>query len=198
MSVETPGAQKGRRNQSLFINQPYSDWLKHHSQTPSNQIFSSLLCDEQLEQFGFSCGEESYCIFFFHANQNAACSLVVPQRQTKVCSLVITSFNPATIYSYFVTFFLGVLVAYSTMDLGGGVTALLVCFALFSVQTHATQVRLHGREYITYELRSLTSNPRETVIKLRFQTIHPNGLLLYSKGRNEDFLQLDIYHGQVR
>lgn len=137
-------------------------------------------------------------IFFFHVNQHAARSLVVPQRQTKVRSPVITSFNPATVHSHFVTCFQGVLIAYSTMDLGGGVRTLLVCFTLFSVQTHATQVRLHGREYITYELGSLTADPQETVIKLRFRTIHPNGLLLYSKGENADFLRLEIYHGQVR
>lgn len=83
------------------------------------------------------------------------------------------------------------------MDSRGVQSALLVFFTLASMEAGATQVRLHGQEFVTYKLRSVANNPLQTVIKLRFQTIHPNGLLLYSKGKN-DFLLLDVYHGQVR
>lgn len=83
------------------------------------------------------------------------------------------------------------------MDLRGAVGVLLVFLTVVSMQGDATQVRLHGQEFITYELRSLSNNPPETKIQLRFRTIRPNGLLLYSNGEN-NFLHLDIYHGQVR
>ena len=83
------------------------------------------------------------------------------------------------------------------MDLRGAVGVLLVFLTVGSMQGDAAQVRLHGREFITHELGSVANNPAETKIQLRFQTIHPNGLLLYSKGKH-DFLLLDIYHGQVR
>lgn len=62
------------------------------------------------------------------------------------------------------------------------------------------QVRLTGEGFITYEPRKAW-NPRQTEITLRFRTIHTNGLLVYSTRLGtqlDDFLQLDIHHGQVR
>ena len=82
------------------------------------------------------------------------------------------------------------------MGLLRDLSILLVFFALALTNGQAAQVRLYGEEFITYGMRKV-ANPGRTVIKLRFRTIHPNGLFLYSKGNN-DFLQLDIYHGQVR
>ena len=38
---------------------------------------------------------------------------------------------------------------------------------------------------MTYKLES-GENSRQTVVKLQFQTIHPNGLFLYSKGAKTD------------
>jgi len=81
---------------------------------------------------------------------------------------------------------------------------LLVFFSLTSTNVSGDQVRLTGEEFIIYEPRK-AGDPRQTVIKLRFRTIHTNGLLVYStrSGNNDfmqldDFLQLDIHHGQVR
>ncbi|XP_068677964.1 contactin-associated protein-like 2 [Montipora foliosa] len=72
----------------------------------------------------------------------------------------------------------------------------VICLSLASI-AEATETRLHGQDFITYDLKRFANNPQETVIKLRFQTIHPNGLILYSKGKT-DFLLLDIYKGRVR
>ena len=82
------------------------------------------------------------------------------------------------------------------MGLSRELSISLAFFTVAWTNALAAQVRLHGGEYITYGLRKV-ANPRQTVIKLRFRTIHPNGLLMYSNGPN-DFLQLDVYHGQVR
>ena len=90
------------------------------------------------------------------------------------------------------------------MGLPRELSILLVFFTLTSPNVSGDQVRLTGEQFITYEPRKL-GNPQMTVIKLRFRTIHTNGLLVYSTrtGDNDfmqldDFLQLDIHHGQVR
>lgn len=90
------------------------------------------------------------------------------------------------------------------MGLPRELSILLVFFTLTSTNVSGDQVRLTGEQFIIYEPRKL-ANPQKTVIKLRFRTIHTNGLLVYStrSGDNDfmqldDFLQLDIHHGQVR
>ena len=85
------------------------------------------------------------------------------------------------------------------MGLPRKLSILLVFFSLTSTNVSGDEVRFTGEGFITYEPRK-AANPRLTVIKLRFRTIHPNGLLVYSmhSGDNDDFLQLDIHHGQVR
>ena len=84
------------------------------------------------------------------------------------------------------------------MDLAGYFAIGLVFLRLASV-TEATETRLHGGEFITYELENFKNNPGKTEIKLRFQTIHPNGLILYAEGKaTGDYLLLDIFKGQVR
>ena len=77
---------------------------------------------------------------------------------------------------------------------------LLVFVSLTSTTVCGDQVHLTGEGFITYEPRK-AKNPRKTEITLRFRTIHTNGLLVYStrsETQLEDFLQLDIHHGQVR
>ena len=77
---------------------------------------------------------------------------------------------------------------------------LLVFVSLTSITVCGDQVHLTGEGFITYEPRK-AKNPRKTEITLRFRTIHTNGLLVYStrsETQLEDFLQLDIHHGQVR
>ena len=77
---------------------------------------------------------------------------------------------------------------------------LLVFVSFTSTNACGDQVCLTGEGFIAYEARKAW-NPRQTVITLRFRTIHANGLLVYStrsKTRLNDFLQLDIHHGQVR
>ena len=84
------------------------------------------------------------------------------------------------------------------MDLAGYFAIALIFVRLASV-AEATETRLHGGEFITYELEKFENNPRKTVIKLRFQTIHPKGLILYAKGKaTGNYLLLDIFKGQVR
>ena len=77
---------------------------------------------------------------------------------------------------------------------------LLVFVSLTSTTVCGDQVHLTGEGFITYEPRK-AKNPRKTEITLRFRTIHTNGLLVYStrsETKLDDFLQLDIHHGQVR
>ena len=77
---------------------------------------------------------------------------------------------------------------------------LLVFASLTSTTVCGDQVHLAGEGFITYEPRK-AKNPRKTEITLRFRTIHTNGLLVYStrsETQLDDFLQLDIHHGQVR
>ena len=77
---------------------------------------------------------------------------------------------------------------------------LLVFVSLTSTTVCGDQVHLTGEGFITYEPRK-AKNPRKTEITLRFRTIHTNGLLVYSthsETQLDDFLQLDIHHGQVR
>ena len=76
----------------------------------------------------------------------------------------------------------------------------LVFVILISTNVSGDQVSLTGEGFITYEPRK-AKNPWRTEIKLRFRTIHTNGLLVYStrsETQLDDFLQLDIHHGQVR
>ena len=77
---------------------------------------------------------------------------------------------------------------------------LLVFVSLTSTTVCGDQVHLTGEGFITYEPRK-AKNPWKTEITLRFRTIHTNGLLVYStrsETQLDDFLQLDIHHGQVR
>ena len=84
------------------------------------------------------------------------------------------------------------------MNLRKNIKLLLIFLAVASMRLHASQVKLRGRQFMTYKLES-GENSRQTVVKLRFQTIHPNGLFLYSKGaKTDEYLQLDLFQGQVR
>ena len=179
----------------MLINSPLSHWLINNFQTPSNQIFCSAIV-QQPKQVDSSCGEDSlHCALFSHANQYDSRGMERPQRRTKVCALVITHFKSIT-----VLFLQGVTqFCKGAMGLPRELSILLVFFSLTSTNVSGDQVRLTGEEFIIYEPRK-AANPRLTEIKLRFRTIHTNGLLMYSSTRSgyNDFLQLDIYHGQVR
>lgn len=81
-----------------------------------------------------------------------------------------------------------------------GSSVLLLYFTLASTNTFAAQVQLQGQRFIHYSRIGKDTDPRQTEIKLRFRTIHPNGLLIYGTDGTGtgDYLQLDIHHGQVR
>ena len=86
------------------------------------------------------------------------------------------------------------------MGLPRELSILLVFASLTSTTVCGNQVRLTGKEFITYEPRKAW-NPRQTEITFRFRTIHTTGLLVYSTRLGKklgDFLQVDIHHGQVR
>ena len=62
----------------------------------------------------------------------------------------------------------------------------------------ASPVTLNGKEFISFDLASKTNDARQSLVQLRFRSIHPNGLLAYSKGTNGHFLRLEIIHGRLQ
>ena len=80
-----------------------------------------------------------------------------------------------------------------------GTLGAFVCLIAFAVrESIAVQASFKGAQFISHKLKADSMNPRQTTIKLRFRTIHPTGLLLYSKGERGDYLRLEIILGQVR
>lgn len=64
-----------------------------------------------------------------------------------------------------------------------------------------TEVSFSGRDYIVYDFNAQTHptlDSLQTKLKVRFKTIHANGLLLFSQGTNSDFLQLELKEGTIR
>ena len=158
---------------------------------------------QQPKQLDSSCGRDSlHCALFSHANQYDSSGMERPQWRTKVCALVITHFKSTT-----VLFLLRRHPASrrkGAMGLPCELSILLVLFSFASTNVFGDQLRLTGEGFIVNEPRK-APNLGMTVIKLRFRTIHSNGLLVYGtrSGDNDfmqldDFLQLDIHHGQVR
>lgn len=76
---------------------------------------------------------------------------------------------------------------------------LLLGSNIFAVSS-VVEVSFSGRDYIEYDLNANmnTMDSVKTEIELRFKTIHPNGLLLFSKGTTNDFLQLELKEGTIR
>ena len=60
------------------------------------------------------------------------------------------------------------------------------------------EVTFSGQEYITYDLRSRSLDARRNQIQLEFKTIHPTGILIYSRGSQDDYIQLELRHGVLR
>ena len=61
-----------------------------------------------------------------------------------------------------------------------------------------TPVALNGDGFVSFDLKSIRSNPRQSSLRLRFRTIHPNGLLVYSKGTTGHFLRMEIVRGRLQ
>lgn len=59
-------------------------------------------------------------------------------------------------------------------------------------------VALNGDGFISFDLKTVPTNPRQSILQLRFRTIHPNGLLAYSKGTKGHFLRLEIVKGRLQ
>lgn len=61
-----------------------------------------------------------------------------------------------------------------------------------------TEVTFSGQEYITYDLRSRPLGARQNQIQLSFKTMHPTGILIYSRGSQDDYVQLELRHEVLR
>ena len=61
-----------------------------------------------------------------------------------------------------------------------------------------TPVALSGDGFVSFDLKSIRSNPRQSTLRLRFRTVYPNGLLVYSKGTMGHFLRMEIVHGRLQ
>lgn len=75
----------------------------------------------------------------------------------------------------------------------------LVLFVVKNIP--GTPIALNGNAYISLDLKSTESieiHPRQLILQLRFCTIHPNGLLMYSKGASGQYFRLEIIQGRVR
>lgn len=62
----------------------------------------------------------------------------------------------------------------------------------------STEVTFRGHEYITYDLRSRPIGARQNRIQLKFKTIYPTGILIYSRGSQDDYVQLELRDGVLR
>lgn len=61
-----------------------------------------------------------------------------------------------------------------------------------------TPVSLNGDGFVSFDLKSIRSSPRQSSLSLRFRTIYPNGLLVYSKGTMGHYLQMEIVQGRLQ
>ena len=61
-----------------------------------------------------------------------------------------------------------------------------------------TEVTFRGREYIAYGLQSQHRGSRSNNIQLKFKTIYPTGILVYSRGSQGDFVHLELIDGTLR
>lgn len=59
------------------------------------------------------------------------------------------------------------------------------------------QITLKGKEYLTYSLKDASIPADKNFITFRFKTIHPSGLLIYSRG-NSDYIQLELINGVLK
>lgn len=61
----------------------------------------------------------------------------------------------------------------------------------------AIEVTFKGQEYFSYSLKNDNIPTDKNVITLRFKTIHPSGLLIYSRGTS-DYVQLELINGVLK
>lgn len=69
--------------------------------------------------------------------------------------------------------------------------------ALNVFNVFGTEVTLKGQEYLTYSLKDVSIPASQNFITFRFKTIHPSGLLIYSRG-NSDYIQLELINGVLK
>ena len=75
----------------------------------------------------------------------------------------------------------------------------VISLVLFAVEAIlAIPVALNGNEFLSLDLKSIQTDLRQSIVQLRFRTIHPNGLLVYSQGTSAQFFRLEIVQGRVR
>ena len=75
----------------------------------------------------------------------------------------------------------------------------ILYLAVFIVEViSSTPVALDGDGFVSFELKSTLSNPRQSSLHLRFRTIYPNGLLVFSKGTTGHFLRMEIVKGRLQ
>lgn len=76
---------------------------------------------------------------------------------------------------------------------------IILYLAVFIVKViSGTPIALNGDGFVSFDLKSIRSNPRLSSLHLRFRTIHPNGLLVYSKGTTGHFLRMEIVQGRLQ
>ncbi|KAL9975254.1 hypothetical protein ACROYT_G012396 [Oculina patagonica] len=75
---------------------------------------------------------------------------------------------------------------------------IIIYLAVFIVKVIlGTPVSFNGEGFISFDLKTIPTNTRQSILQLRFRTIHPNGLLAYSKGTKGHFLRLEIIKGRL-
>ena len=60
------------------------------------------------------------------------------------------------------------------------------------------QVSFRGSEIITLDLTMRTIAAKDNRITFRFKTIHPFGVILYSRGTQGDYISIDLVEGKLR
>lgn len=150
--------------------------------------------------------------------KNRSFSLLIVSKTLKQCrQLSITSVKPllhkdrpALNWSYFISietwkalsrvYNCVINTIYTIRLLSMSTSLLLLCciVAVNAFQVLATEVTFKGREYFSYNFKirpAITTN--KNAISLRFKTIHPSGLMLYSRGIS-DYIKLELLNGVLK
>lgn len=74
-------------------------------------------------------------------------------------------------------------------------SCIVVALNIFS--SSAIEVTFKGQEYFSFSLKNYPIRTDRNTITLRFKTIHPSGLVFYSRGRT-DYIQLELINGALK
>ncbi|EDO39261.1 predicted protein [Nematostella vectensis] len=61
-----------------------------------------------------------------------------------------------------------------------------------------TEITLRGSQYISYNIKPSEIRSKKNILSFRFKTIHPSGLLIYSRGSTWDYIQLELIQGALK